>query len=309
MRKSALYSRSTSAQAVAPTVPAAQRDAESAAPDSTSSPVSWRLRLRRISFTDPRLLWAAIGLLSLLLIATITLALRPGARALTQDDINAAVLHTLENTPLPSPAARAAGVIRPSVVRVMGFRKGKKGGDDIEHGVGTGVVIVDKGVILTNLHVVQSADTIKVLFADGLEATASITGAQPENDLAVLQAHKIPDDLIPATMRSTHDLAPGDQVVAVGFPFGIGPSYSAGVISGLKRVFRSPEGKQQLNNLIQFDAAANPGNSGGPLVTMDGEVVGIVTAILNPTPARTFIGIGFAVPIENAAAAVGLHPF
>ena len=85
----------------------------------------------------------------------------------------------------------------------MGFRKGKKGGDDIEHGVGTGVVIVDKGVILTNLHVVQSADTIKVLFADGLEATASITGAQPENDLAVLQAHKIPDDLIPATMRST----------------------------------------------------------------------------------------------------------
>ncbi|NTV88057.1 MAG: trypsin-like serine protease, partial [Burkholderiaceae bacterium] len=136
-----------------------------------------------------------------------------------------------------------------------------------------------------------------------------ITGAQPENDLAVLQAHKIPDDLIPATMRSTHDLAPGDQVVAVGFPYGIGPSYSAGVISGLKRVFRSPEGKQQLNNLIQFDAAANPGNSGGPLVTMDGEVVGIVTAILNPTPARTFIGIGFAVPIENAAAAVGLHPF
>ncbi|MGA8394020.1 MAG: peptidase S1, partial [Burkholderiaceae bacterium] len=93
MRKSALYSRSTSAQAVATTVPAAQRDAESAAPDSTSSPVSWRLRLRRISLTDPRLLWAAIGLLSLLLIATITLALRPGARALTQDDINAAVLH------------------------------------------------------------------------------------------------------------------------------------------------------------------------------------------------------------------------
>jgi S1-C subfamily serine protease len=71
-------------------------------------------------------------------------------------------------------------------------------------------------------------------------------------------------------------------VVAVGFPFGIGPSVSAGVISGLQREFRSPEGKRVLTNLIQFDAAANPGNSGGPLVTMDGEVVGIVTAILNP---------------------------
>ena len=110
-------------------------------------------------------------------------------------------------------------------------------------------------------------------------------------------------------MRSTADLVPGDQVVAVGFPFGIGPSASAGVVSGLKRVFRSPQTNQEISNLIQFDAAANPGNSGGPLVTMDGQVVGIVTAILNPGRQRTFIGIGFAVPIENAASAVGLHPF
>ena len=95
----------------------------------------------------------------------------------------------------------------------------------------------------------------------------------------------------------------------MGFPFGIGPSASAGVISGLKREYRSASGKRILSNLIQFDAAANPGNSGGPLVTADGEVVGIVTAILNPTSARTFIGIGFAVPIENAASAAGLPPF
>jgi S1-C subfamily serine protease len=110
-------------------------------------------------------------------------------------------------------------------------------------------------------------------------------------------------------MRSTGDLNPGDEVIAVGFPFGIGPSVSAGVVSGLKREFRSPEGQQMLANLIQFDAAANPGNSGGPLVTMDGEVVGIVTAILNPSHERFFIGIGFAVPIENAAAAAGMPPF
>ena len=179
----------------------------------------------------------------------------------------------------------------------------------MERGVGTGVVIVDKGIILTNLHVVAGAETIKVTFADGLESPATVTGAQPENDLAVLQAQKLPDDLIPATMRSTADLQPGDQVAAVGFPFGIGPSVSAGVVSGLNRSFRSPEGKQELGNLIQFDAAANPGNSGGPLINMNGEVLGIVTAILNPTQQRTFIGIGFAMPIENAASAIGSPPF
>jgi S1-C subfamily serine protease len=194
-------------------------------------------------------------------------------------------------------------------VQVRSFVKSVEGSEDVQHGVGTGVVIVDKGIILTNLHVVQGAQIIKVTFADGLEATASVTGTQPENDLAVLQAHKMPDDLIAATMRSTADLRPGDQVLAVGFPFGIGPSASAGVVSGLKRTFRSPEGDKDISNLIQFDAAANPGNSGGPLVTMDGQVVGIVTAILNPSKQRTFIGIGFAVPIENAAAAAGMPPF
>jgi S1-C subfamily serine protease len=258
------------------------------------------------------LLWAVVGLLALLLALSLAVPLRPAARALTQNDINAAVLKTLETTLLPSPAAKAYEAIIPSVVRVVGLGKSSKtkdGKEDAERSVGTGVVIVDKGVILTNLHVVEGAHTIKITFSDGLESTASITGVQPENDLAVLQAHTIPDDLTAATLRSTAELAPGDQVLAVGYPFGIGPSASAGVISGLQRTFRSPEGKQQIPNLIQFDAAANPGNSGGPLVTMDGEVIGIVTAIYNPNQQRTFVGIGFAVPIENAAAAAGMHPF
>ena len=98
-------------------------------------------------------------------------------------------------------------------------------------------------------------------------------------------------------------------MIAVGFPFGIGPSVTAGVVSGLRREFVSPEGKRLLTNLIQFDAAANPGSSGGPLVTARGEVVGIVTAILNPSDQRFFVGIGFAVPIENAAAGAGIPPF
>jgi S1-C subfamily serine protease len=132
---------------------------------------------------------------------------------------------------------------------------------------------------------------------------------QPENDLAVIQALSIPDDLVPATLRSTQGLAVGDKVVAVGFPFNIGPSASSGIVSGLKRTYMSPRDNEILRNLIQFDAAANPGNSGGPLITMSGEVVGIVTAILSPHEQGSFVGIGFAVPIEIAAAAAGDSPF
>jgi S1-C subfamily serine protease len=157
--------------------------------------------------------------------------------------------------------------------------------------------------------VVLGAPRLHVVFDNGHEAEADHIASQPENDLAVIRARSVPDDLRPATLRSTRDLAVGDPVVAVGFPFGIGPTATAGIVSGLKREFRSPEGERLMTNLIQFDAAANPGSSGGPLVTANGEVVGIVTAILNPTSQRVFVGIGFAVPIENAAAAVGLPPF
>jgi S1-C subfamily serine protease len=148
-----------------------------------------------------------------------------------------------------------------------------------------------------------------VTFHDGSESEAVLIKAWPENDLAVLKAKKIPDDLPAATLGSTANLRPGDEVVAVGFPYGIGPSVSAGVVSGLNREFLSPKGKRVLTRLIQFDAAANPGNSGGPLVTMEGEVVGIVTAILSPNGAGTFIGIGFATTIEAAGGAVGIPPF
>ncbi len=234
---------------------------------------------------------------------------------LTMEQIDAAIRQSIEDKPLVAPESRAYDAIMPSVVRVVGLMtEGDDGSDNkenaaVERGIGTGVVIIDNGTILTNLHVVSGAKKVRVTFFDGSESEALVLSTQPENDLAVLRAKTIPDDLEAATMRSTDDLAPGDHVLAVGFPFGIGPSASAGVVSGLKRQFRSPEGQHTLTNLIQFDAAANPGNSGGPLVTMDGEVVGIVTAILNPNRQRVFIGIGFAVPIENAAAAAGMPPF
>jgi serine protease DegQ len=271
--------------------------------------------------------WRTWLLASLALLIAAMLVWRYGPKLpkpLTQKDIDRAVLHTLSKNTLPAPAAKAYAAIRGSVVRVVGYSRPEKGEapkvngkprvgpeaeDPEERGVGSGVVIRDDGTILTNLHVVYGSRKVKVTFADGLEADADIVGLQPQHDLAVLKARKIPDDLQAATMRSTGDLAPGDRVTAVGFPFGIGPSVSHGVVSGLKREFRSPEGQRILTNLIQFDAAANPGNSGGPLVTDDGEVVGIVTAIYNPTQERFFVGIGFAVPIENAAQAAGLPPF
>lgn len=390
MRKVALYSSGRARK------PAADDDASGAvvpeAPDTAVvPPAPGRLRRFARRFERPLLL-AAGALFAVALVVTYART-RPAPNEYTQKDIDAAVLHTLENTALPSMAAKAFAAIEPSVVRVTGYgvlqpedlkdagdphkgrrdgtgkdgapgkgggpdagrerqgrnddgkgadrnkegaRPGERGGfhswpdrdkdkdapakpDPFDHnekgeklhstGIGTGVVIVDKGVILTNLHVVAGAEKIKVRFFEGTEAEAVVIGARPEHDLAVLQAKSIPDDLQAATLRSTADLQVGDHVVAVGFPFGIGPSATAGVVSGLKREYHSPEGKRVLTNLIQFDAAANPGNSGGPLVTADGEVVGIVTGILNPTAQRVFIGIGFAVPIENAAAAVGMSPF
>lgn len=231
----------------------------------------------------------------------------PAPRELTQEDIDAAVLRTLQTKSLPSQTAKAYKVIRPSVVRVRGARHASA--VSTEMSVGSGVIIIENGSILTNLHVIAGAERVQVTFADGLQSEADVIGTRPEHDLAVIRARDVPDDIVPATLRSTQGLTLGTEVVAVGFPFGIGPSVSAGVVSGLRREYLSLEGKTLLTNLIQFDAAVNPGSSGGPLVTVEGEVVGIVTSLLNPTERSFFVGIGFAVPIENAAAAVGIPPF
>ena len=304
MKKTPLYSRSRASAA-----------AIEAAAAPAGPPPARASHLRAFVGRHERQLWAAS--VALLVIGALLFNVGFGHREppLTFKQIDAAMRQSLDQKPLPSPATKAYEAVIGSVVRVVGLMtEGDDGSDDkangsAERGVGSGVVIIDNGTILTNLHVISGARRVKVTFMDGSESDAVVVSTQPQNDLAVLRAKTVPDDLEAATMRSTADLSPGDGVVAVGFPFGIGPSVSSGVVSGLKREFRSPEGQQMLSNLIQFDAAANPGNSGGPLVTMDGEVVGIVTAILNPSRQRVFIGIGFAVPIENAAAAAGMPPF
>ena len=295
MKRASLYSSSRAKAVAAVPVPGPKKIA-------LKSRIRESLRKNRVP-----LLAATPGLAALFFVL-FQWGQAPARQQLTQEDIDAAVTRAIESVPLPSVAAKAYEAVHGSIVRVRAFMDGPDGGE-VEGNVGTGVVILDSGVILTNIHVVAGAKRISLTFSDGLESAAVVTGTRPEDDLAVLQAQTLPDDLQAATLQSTSGLAPGDHVTAVGFPFGIGPSVSSGVVSGLGREFRSPEGKRVLTNLIQFDAAANPGNSGGPLVNASGEVVGIVTGILNPTQQRVFVGIGFAVPIENAAMAVGVPPF
>ncbi|HOX68482.1 MAG TPA: trypsin-like peptidase domain-containing protein [Burkholderiaceae bacterium] len=319
MKRAPLYSRSRR-----PAL-AADRAVESPAPASTSAPTAetadgTRLAPRRhaviVRLGGP--FWAVCGALAVGAALLIQQAGFPPARQLSQADIDAAVRSSIEKQPLPSAYATAYAAIRPSVVKVIGSDSDSEEANGsaqrdspeaVQRSTGTGVVIVENGTILTNLHVVSGSKRLRVVFADGLESEAVVVSTQPENDLAVLRARRIPDDLVAATLGSSSQLQPGDQVLAIGYPFGIGPSASGGIVSGLKREFQADDDGKRMTNLIQFDAAANPGNSGGPLIAMDGSVVGIVTAILNPGEAGTFIGIGFAVPIENAAGAAGMPPF
>jgi S1-C subfamily serine protease len=223
---------------------------------------------------------------------------------LTNDDLSAAVKQTLATMPTPpSDGSVAYQAIKPSIVQIL--VSGALVNGKTQAWMGTGVIIDNKGMILTNLHVVQDATEIKVVFSDGTESNAMVQSSQPANDMAILQPSVIPDDLKPATMAGTSFLNIGDEVFAIGNPFGITNTVTAGIVSGMGREFKSPDIGQTLTNMIQFDAAINPGNSGGPLVNRYGEVVGIVTALLNPTGDSVFIGIGFAVPIEVAAAPAG----
>jgi S1-C subfamily serine protease len=169
-----------------------------------------------------------------------------------------------------------------------------------ESGLGAGVIVNAQGSILTAFHVVDGAKNIRVSFADGTTSKAEIAATDPVNDIAVLTANRSPEVIVPAVLGGGPQV--GDDVYAVGHPFGYVGSLSAGVVSGLDRTAETHDGKR-LRGLIQFDAAVNPGNSGGPLLNRGGQVIGIVTALANPTRSAYFIGISFAVPIGTAGGA------
>jgi S1-C subfamily serine protease len=205
-------------------------------------------------------------------------------------------------TPKP-PVSEIYAKVAPSVVQVKALRS-----DGSQTGSGSGVVIDDAGDILTALHLVQDAGSVRVVFADGTESGAVIISTLAASDIAALRPANTPPRLTPATLGSPAGLRIGDDAIVVGNPFNLTRSLSTGVISGLDRSVQVPNQNRSLTGLIQFDAAVNPGSSGGPLVNRDGEVVGIVTGLVNPTGQPAFSGVGFAVTIDTAAGALGLPP-
>jgi S1-C subfamily serine protease len=253
-------------------------------------------------------------------------ALVPAPRPLNQQDVSQSISQALASiTPGPADSQRAYQAVAPSLVlietqgsggtpapsastlpRNSAVPTGAIPAADVT--LGSGVVVDSAGDILTCLHVVADATSIQVTFADGTKSEATIQATQPQNDIAVLQAAQPPADIVPAVLGNPRSVQVGSEAFVLGNPFGLYGSMSAGVISGLNRSFQLPNNGPQLTGLIQIDAAVNPGNSGGPLVNRDGQVIGIVDGLINPTNEGVFIGIGLAVPIDVAGGAAGLPP-
>ncbi len=255
------------------------------------------------------------GVVAALLAVLFYQVVTPPPRQLTARDVNDTIKAAMASaTPPPAYSVGVHRAIMPSLVLVQTQGEGGVGvtGDGEPHegaGLGSGVVINAQGAILTSLHVVKDASEIKVTFADGAESPAVVVTEQPENDIAVLMVLNPPAQLFPATLGNPGALRVGDEVYAVGNPLGLYGSLSAGVVSGLRRSFKPDTAGVELKELIQFDAAVNPGNSGGPLLNRYGQVVGIVAALVNPSGQDAFSGIGFAVPINMAGGAAGMPPY
>ena len=260
----------------------------------------WQERLLRLRKVAGRGAFFGGGVVAALAAILLYRILFPGPHILTPNEISTQVAQAMASaTPAPSYSDLVYQVIQPSVVLIQSRNVG---GDE---SLGTGVIVSDQGVILTALHVVDGATEIQVTFADGTQSGAQISATQVDNDIAVLQPDQLPSKVVPAVLGNPNAMRVGDEAYAVGNPFGLYSSMSAGVISGFGRSFQPENSDQTLRGLIQIDAAVNPGNSGGPLLNRAGQVIGIVTGIANPTKEDVFIGIGFAVPITTAAGAFG----
>jgi putative serine protease PepD len=191
-------------------------------------------------------------------------------------------------TPTPTTSLTVPDIYQRVAPSVVSIRTG--------HDLGTGVIVSDAGAILTADHVIAGGGAITVTFADGTVAEASVASASKSLDIAVLTPAKLPQVVVPATLGGGAGV--GAPVVAIGNPLGLTDSVSAGVVSGLNRT--ADTGTGQRTGLIQFDAAVNPGSSGGPLLDARGMVIGIVVALATPDGEDAFAGIGFAVPIGAA---------
>jgi S1-C subfamily serine protease len=267
----------------------------------------WRKRVGDIRAFVRKSAPFAAGVLAALGAMLLYNALYPPPHVITQREVDDTVAQAMASaTPAPPFSEGVYQVIRPSLVWIQVRVPVKDGAPD--SGLGSGVVVDDLGDILTSLHVVAGASEVYVTFADGTQSSAQIVTSQPENDIAVLRADRLPSVIVPAVLGNPNAMQVGDEAYVVGNPFGLYASMSSGVISGFNRSFQAGDKTPKLNGLIQFDAAVNPGNSGGPLLNRAGQVIGIVTGLANPTEQDVFIGIGFAMPITTAGGALGSPP-
>lgn len=274
---------------------------------STQSSELWKNRLRRLRAGAKKSLPFLAGMVAAFAALVLYNLLFPPPLPLTTSDVNKAIAQAMASaTPAPAFSELVYQVIQPSLVLIQSQATGTDGKE--EDSLGSGVVVDDSGDILTALHVVANATKIEVTFADGSQSTAQIATQQPQDDIAVLKPDQLPANLVPATLGNPNAMRIGDEAFAVGNPFGLYSSMSAGIISGFGRTFQPPGSDQKIQNLIQIDTAVNPGNSGGPLLNRYGQVIGIVEGIVNPTGQDVFIGIGFAVPITTAGGALGSPP-
>jgi len=273
-------------------------------PAPTSETKKWAVWTRTLQRVVKRVLPFILALGFAFLGVYLYNLLFPAPVPRSQNEINESIHQAMASaTPEPTYSSQVYQVILPSLVYIQTQQEG--GDENNGYGVGSGVVINANGDILTSLHVVEGAGQIEVHFFDGSHSTAQIIAAEPENDIAVLHPDQPPELIVPAVLGNPGAMRVGDEAFAVGNPLGLVASMSAGVISGFNRSIPIKDGDMQLDGLIQFDTAVNPGNSGGPLLNRQGQVVGIVTALANPSEQNFFVGIGFAVPIGTAVSAAG----
>jgi S1-C subfamily serine protease len=190
--------------------------------------------------------------------------------------------------------------LSPSVVMINSVVQSSNGrfGTTTGEATGTGLIVDKQGYILTNYHVIDGASSIKVEFSDGSTYTAQVVGTAQQDDLAVLKVSGVSSDkLVVATLGDSSTVKVGDEVIAIGYPYGLEQSVTSGIVSGLDRDGSGSTTGRTLTGLIQVDAAINPGNSGGPLVNAEGQVIGINTMIESPVDA--FTGVGLAIPIDH----------